>query len=63
MQKNVGVTRDRSKKPNTIVLYDHIKGAVDIADLISWKLSVRTESNALDNKCISIHFRYCTYKC
>ena len=44
MHKNVGVTRDRRKKPNMIVLYDHTKGCVDIIDLISSKLSVRIKS-------------------
>ena len=34
MHKNVGVTRERGKKPNMIVLYDYTKGGVDIVDLI-----------------------------
>ena len=44
MHKSVAVTRDRRKKPNMIVLYDHTKGGVDIVDLISSKLSVRIKS-------------------
>ena len=44
MHKNVGVTQDRRKKPNMIVLYDHTKGGLDIVDLISSKLPVRTKS-------------------
>ena len=44
IHKNVGVTRDRRKKPNKIALYDHTKGGVDIVDFISSKLSVHIKS-------------------
>ena len=44
IHKNVGVTRDRRKKPNKITLYDHTKGGVDIVDFISSKLSVHIKS-------------------
>ena len=47
MHRNVGVTRDRRKKPNMIVLYDHSKGSVDVFDLICLKLSVRINSKRL----------------
>ena len=47
MHRNAGVTRDRRKKPNMIVLYDHTKGSVDIFDLICSKLSVRINSKRL----------------
>ena len=47
MHRNVGVPRDRRKKPNMIGLYDHSKGSVDIFDLICSKLSVRINSKLL----------------
>ena len=44
IHKNVGVTRDRRKKPDQNTLYDHTKGGVDIVDFISSKLSVHIKS-------------------
>ena len=35
MQDDVRVTKDERCKPDSLVLYDHTKGGVDVADLVS----------------------------
>ena len=44
MQKDVGLTWDRRKKYNTIILYYHTKENVDIVDLVYSKLPVHIKS-------------------
>lgn len=35
MQDDVRVTKDERCKPDSLVLYDHTKGGVDVVDLVS----------------------------
>ena len=41
MNDEVKVTRNERMKPNVHCFYDHTKGGVDVADLISSSLSTR----------------------
>ena len=44
MHDTVRVSRDERLKPHPIVYYDHMKGGVDIVDLLSTMLSTRVKS-------------------
>ena len=44
MHDKVKVTNDKQKKPHVHVMYDHIKGGVDIVDLLSTIRSTRIKS-------------------
>ena len=41
MHDKVKVTNDQQKKPHVLVMYDHMKGGVDIVDLLSTNRSTR----------------------
>ena len=44
MFNEVRVSRDQRKKPQPIVYYDHMKGGVDVVDLVSIGASTRSKS-------------------
>ena len=44
MHDNVRVTKDERRKPQVHTFYDHTKGGVDVADLISSNFSTRIKS-------------------